>query len=64
MGRVSRRLLDPKFRYVPSHSTDVRKTIRREQDRLKAVRDQQAKNEREADAKIAARIQPKKVAHG
>lgn len=30
-------ILDPSFKYVPSHKTDVLKTIRREQARLAAL---------------------------
>jgi hypothetical protein len=34
-----KRILDKSFRYVPSHATDVAKTIKREQERLKAQRE-------------------------
>lgn len=46
------RLLDPAFKYVPSHATNVRKTIKREQERLAA---EKVKRE----AKVAGRIEPK-----
>lgn len=32
-------LLDPKFKYVPSGSTDIRKTFERERKRLKKLED-------------------------
>lgn len=46
------RLLDRRFKYVPSHATNVRDTIKRERERLAAQRAQR-------DAKVAGRIEPK-----
>lgn len=48
------RILDPQFKYVPSASTDVRKTFRRERERLKA----EAGRKRDAELQAAARIAP------
>lgn len=45
-------ILDPKFKYRPSFDTDVAKTIKREQERLKALRDEQQRNAAEAEAKV------------
>lgn len=36
-----KRLLDPTFQYVASHSTDIRKTFAKERKRLEAERKQQ-----------------------
>ena len=49
-------IFDPNFRYVPSAQTDIRKTIRREQKRLDAIRlaaeEAQKKADEEAKAKV------------
>lgn len=50
------RILDKSFKYTPSHATDVRKTIRREQLRIKA--------EQEARAIKLAPLPARKAANG
>ena len=46
------RILDKAFRYTPSHETNVAKTIKREQDRLKAIRKEADANAKEAAQKV------------
>jgi len=41
-------ILDPTFRYTPSHKTDIRKTMRREQRRLARLAEREAQNQAEA----------------
>lgn len=54
-------ILDRRFKYVPAVATDVRKTIRREQERLKALAERDKANEAEASAKVEPLPQRKRA---
>ena len=51
-------ILDPKFKWVPSGKTDVRKTIRREQRRLQKLAEEEARREAENQAEAARKVAP------
>lgn len=46
------RILDPKFKYVPAHATDLKARFRKVRAELKAKAEQAARNEAEAEAKV------------
>jgi hypothetical protein len=51
-------ILDPKFRYTPSHKTDIRKTLRREQRRLARLAEREAQRDAENQAEAARVVRP------
>ena len=53
-------IFDPNFRYVPSAQTDIRKTIRREQKRLDAIRLAAEEAQKKADEEAQQKVAPMK----
>jgi len=51
-------ILDPKFKWVPSGKTDVRKTIRREQRRLQKLAEEEAARDADNKAEAARKVAP------
>jgi len=51
-------ILDPKFKWVPSGKTDVRKTIRREQRRLQKLAEEEAARDAGNKAEAARKVAP------
>lgn len=45
-------ILNPSFKYVPAAQTDIRKTIKREQKRLEALKEAQKAADEEASVKV------------
>ncbi len=54
MGKPGKSILDRSFKYTPSHKTDIRETLERARNEIKARRESEQRNAAEAERKTIA----------